>query len=36
MIRPSLFAVVAVVVIAVAVWFGGQALWHLMLALHGG
>jgi hypothetical protein len=33
--KRSTFAIVAVVVIAVAMWVGGRLLWHALLAMHG-
>jgi hypothetical protein len=33
--KRSAIAVVAVVVVAVALWLGGHALWNIVLALHG-
>lgn len=33
--RRSIVAIVAVVVAATAIWFGGHGLWNLLLAMHG-
>jgi hypothetical protein len=33
--RFSLRAAIIVAVVAVVLWFGGQMVWHAMLAMHG-
>lgn len=33
--RKALFVLGAAAVLALAVWFGGGALWRLLLAMHG-
>jgi hypothetical protein len=33
--KRSTIALVVVVVAAVAIWLGGQALWNVILAMHG-
>jgi hypothetical protein len=33
--RRSIVAIIVVVVVAVAMWLGGHALWNTILAMHG-
>ena len=33
--KRSILTIVAVVVVAAAFWLGGQALWSMLLAMHG-
>jgi hypothetical protein len=33
--KRSIVAAVTVVVVAAALWLGGQALWNVVLAMHG-
>lgn len=35
MSRRSAVAILAVVVLIAVLWFGGQALWHALLEMHG-
>jgi hypothetical protein len=33
--KRSIVALVAVLVVAVVLWLGGQAAWNMILAMHG-
>lgn len=33
--KRSILMIAAVVVVAVVFWLGGQALWNMLLAMHG-
>jgi hypothetical protein len=33
--KRSIVAAVTVVIVAAALWFGGQGLWNVVLAMHG-